>query len=152
MYSTQVSQHVRAPRAAVYRALLDAEAITRWRVPDGMSAEVHALEPRVGGRFRVSLTYDAPGAAGKTSARTDTYHGHFAVLIPDELVVEVSEFETGDPALRGTMTMTTRLTDAGDGTDVSILHEGIPDGVPRADNEAGTRTALEKLAQLVEQD
>ncbi|MEU8892318.1 hypothetical protein [Streptomyces sp. NPDC048442] len=32
--------------------------------------------------------------------------------MPDEQVVEVLEFETADPALRGTMTMTTTLTDS----------------------------------------
>jgi len=36
MYSTQVSQHVSASRPAVYRALLDADAIAKWRVPAGM--------------------------------------------------------------------------------------------------------------------
>ncbi|TKA00014.1 SRPBCC domain-containing protein, partial [Actinacidiphila oryziradicis] len=54
------------------------------------------------------------------------------------------------PAFRGTMTMTTTLTDAGGGTDVLVVHEGIPDSVPAADNETGTRMALANLAQLVE--
>jgi hypothetical protein len=48
------------------------------------------------------------------------------------------------------MTMTTTLTEAGDGTDVLIVHEGIPDSVPVADNETGTRMALAHLAELVE--
>src|SRR5215218_4374560 len=134
MYSMEVTRHVRAPRAVVYRALLDPEAVARWRVPDGMSCEVHELDPREGGRFRISLTYDAPDAAGKTSAHTDTYHGRFVTLVPDEQVVEVSEFEAEDAALRGTMSMTTTLTDAGGGTDVVIVHDGVPDAVPRGDN------------------
>ena len=150
MYSTQVSQHVRAPRSAVYRALLDAEAIAKWRVPAGMSTTVHEFDAREGGAFRVSLTYDAPDAAGKSGSHTDTYHGHFARLVPDEQVVEVLEFETPDPALAGTMTMTTTLTDADGGTDVLIVHEGIPDAVPADQNETGTRMALENLARIVE--
>lgn len=151
MYSTQVSGHVNAPRAAVYRALLDADAIARWRVPDGMSGHVHAFDAREGGRFRVSLTYDGQSGTGKSASHTDTYHGHFAKLVPDEQVVEVLAFETEDPGLGGTMTMTTTLTDAdGGGTDVLVLHEGIPDSVPAADNETGTRMALANLARLVE--
>ncbi|MFC8142101.1 SRPBCC domain-containing protein [Streptomyces paradoxus] len=153
MYTSRVSGHVDAPRAAVYRALVSAEAIARWRVPDGMSGEVHEFEAREGGRFRVSLTYEAPDASGKSAAHTDTYHGHFARLVPDEQVVEVLEFEAADPALRGAMTLTTTLTDAqGGGTDVLMVHEGIPDVVPAADNETGTRMALAKLARLVEAD
>ncbi|MFF5360024.1 SRPBCC family protein [Streptomyces scabiei] len=150
MYATRVSRHVNAARAEVYRALLDAEAIARWRVPDGMSGEVHEFDAREGGRFRVSLTYDAPTGTGKSSSHTDTYHGHFARLVPDEEVVEVLRFETDDPALGGTMTMTTRLSDADGGTDVLVVHEGIPDAVPAADNETGTLMALANLARLVE--
>ena len=150
MYSTRVTQHVKASRAAVYRALLDPGAIAKWRVPDGMSSHVHEFEAREGGAFRVSLTYEAPGSAGKSAAHTDTYHGQFVRLVPDKQVVELFEFETTDPAFRGTMTMTTTLTDTGDGTDVTIEHQGIPDAVPPADNETGTRMALDNLARLVE--
>ncbi|MFI9751405.1 SRPBCC domain-containing protein [Streptomyces collinus] len=153
MYTSRVSGHVDAPRAAVYRALVSAEAIARWRVPDGMSGEVHEFDAREGGRFRVSLTYGTPDASGKSAAHTDTYHGHFARLVPDEQVVEVLEFEAVDPALRGAMTLTTTLTDArGGGTDVLMVHEGIPDAVPAADNETGTRMALANLARFVEAD
>jgi uncharacterized protein YndB with AHSA1/START domain len=150
VYSTRMSWHVNAPRAAVYRALLDPDAIARWRVPDGMTSQVHEFDPREGGAFRVSLTYDAPGTAGKSSSRTDTYHGHFARLIPDRQVVEVLEFETPDAALGGPMTMTTTLTDADGGTEILLVHDGVPASVPPADNEAGTRMALANLAAFVE--
>ena len=145
-----MKQHIKAPRAAVYRALLDPAAIARWRVPDGMTSVVHEFDAREGGTFRVSLTYDGPGGAGKSAAHTDTYRGHFQRLAPDAQVIEVLEFETDDPALRGTMTMTTTLTDAAGGTDVTIDHEGLPPGVSVADNELGTRMSLENLARLVE--
>ncbi|MET8457874.1 SRPBCC family protein [Streptomyces parvulus] len=150
MHSTRVSHHVRAPRPAVYRALLDPAAVAAWRVPDGMTAEVHAFEGREGGAFRVSLTYEEPSGAGKSGACTDTYQGHFARLVPGERIVEVLEFESADPAFQGAMTMTTTLTDADGGTRVEVVHEGLPDAVPAADNETGTRMALAKLAALVE--
>lgn len=150
MYCTSVSGHVNAPRALVYRALLDPAAVAHWRVPDRMTSHVHAFEPNEGGSFRVSLTYDAPGESGKSAARTDTYHGHFAALVSEQRVVEVFEFETADPGFGGQMTMTTTLTDADGGTDVLIVHDGIPDAIPAADNETGTRMALAKLAEMLE--
>ncbi|MGW0431231.1 SRPBCC domain-containing protein [Micromonospora sp. NPDC003197] len=152
MHSTRVSLRVHAARPAIYRALLDPEAIAQWRVPAGMSSHVHEFDAREGGCFRVSLAYDAPDQAGKSTSHTDTYHGHFQKLVPDEQVVEVLEFETADPTYAGTMTMTTTLTDADGGTDVLVVHEGIPDGVSAADNETGTRMALANLARLVETD
>ena len=145
--STRVLHHIDAPPAAVYRALVDPAAIARWRAPDGMTVDVHEFEAREGGRFRVSLTYADPARPGKTASSTDTYHGHFARLVPDEEVVEVLEFETDSPDLRGTMTMTTVLTEAEGGTDVLVVHEGLPAGVSAADNETGTRMALASLVE-----
>src|SRR4051812_10731448 len=101
MRTTRVSRHINAPRALVYRTLLDARALPQWKVPDGMTCQVHAFDAREGGAIRVSLTYDAPSGAGKTTAHTDTYHGRFVRLVPNEQIVEVDEFETTDPALRG---------------------------------------------------
>ncbi len=150
MYTTELTRHISAPRSAVYRALLDAGAVAAWRVPDGMSSQVHEWEAREGGAFRVSLSYDAPTGTGKTAEHTDTYHGRFARLVPDQQVVEVLEFETADPELRGEQTVTTTLTEADGGTEVLMVHEGVPDKVPPADNETGTRMALDNLARLVE--
>jgi uncharacterized protein YndB with AHSA1/START domain len=148
--TTRSTRHIAAPRANVYRALLDPTAVERWKVPEGMSSRVHSFDPREGGAFRISLTYRWE-AAGKTSGRTDTYHGHFARLIPDEEVVEVVEFETDDPALQGEMTITTTLADVPRGTDVLIVHDCLPCGVDPADNETGTRMSLDKLAALLQQ-
>ena len=148
--STRVSQHINAPRAKVYRALVDAAAIAKWKVPTGMTSLVHEFDAREGGSIRISLTYNELTGTGKTTAHTDTYHGRFVKLVPNEQVVEVDEFETADPALCGEMTVTITLTDADGGTDVLGVHEGLPPGVSTADNEAGWRMALTKLAALVE--
>ena len=148
--STRTSRHVRAPRAQVYRALLDARAVALWMVPSGMTSHVHAFDAREGGTFRISLTYDAPTGAGKTTAQTDTYHGRFAKLVPNRQVIEVIEFETSDPAMRGEMTVTFTLTDVDGGTNVLGVHDNLPAGVSPADNQTGWRMALDKLAALVE--
>jgi uncharacterized protein YndB with AHSA1/START domain len=148
--TTSVSCTIKATPRAVYAALLDPYAVAQWKVPDGMTVEVHEFDAREGGYFRVSLTYDTPTDKGKTTAQTDTYHGSFVELVPGERVVERMEFETDTPELRGEMTMTTTLTATPDGTEVVIRHDGLPDGVPQPDNELGMRMALAKLAALVE--
>jgi uncharacterized protein YndB with AHSA1/START domain len=150
MSSTHVTWHVNAPRALVYRALLDPRAVATWMVPAGMTSHVHAFDAREGGRFRISLTYDDPTGTGKTTAHTDTYHGEFVKLVPDAQVVEVVEFETSDPAMRGEMTITITLSDADGGTDVLAVHDGLPPGLSPADNEAGWRMSLEKFGSLVQ--
>lgn len=150
MAPTRITQHIKAPREKVYRALVDPGAVAIWKVPDGMTCQVHSFDAREGGAFRISLTYDEPTSTGKTTLHTDTYHGRFAKLVPNELVVEVDEFETDDPALRGEMTITFTLTDADGGTKLLAVHDGLPPGVSAADNEIGWRMSLAKLAALVE--
>jgi len=154
--STRLIRHIRAPRGRVYAALLDAEAVGRWMVPDSMTSRVHSFDARPGGEFRVSLTYgprhdDAPTGTGKTSGKTDTYRGRFVSLVPDTKVVQVLEFETDDPAMRGEMTITITLADAYDGgTSLTGEHRNLPPGVAEEDNELGWSMSLEKLAKLVE--
>lgn len=48
MSATRVSRHMNAPRARVYSALLDADAIAKWMVPTGMTSQVHTFEGREG--------------------------------------------------------------------------------------------------------
>jgi uncharacterized protein YndB with AHSA1/START domain len=129
MTATRISRRVNALRPKVYRALID---------------------PREGGAFRISLTYDAPTGTGKTTAHTDTYHGRFVNLVPDEEVAEVVEFETADPSMRGEMTITISLADAEGGTEILAVHDRLPPGLSPVDNEAGWRSSLAKLAGLVE--
>ena len=142
MSTTRITQHVKAPRAAVYRALLDAQAVSRWMVPDGMTSEVHTLEPQEGGAFRISLT-DASGL-------TDTIHGRFATLVENERIVQRLELETDKPEMQGEQTITYSLFDAAGGTDVHGLHENLPTGVAPEDNKLGWQMSLRKLAALVE--
>jgi uncharacterized protein YndB with AHSA1/START domain len=148
--STHVRRTINAPRKRVYEALLDSTAVSRWKVPAEMTCEVHEFEAWEGGVVRISLTYEAPDRAGKTAGRTDTYRGRFIRLVPNELVVEVDEFETEDPALRGEMTSMITLLDAPGGTEVVAVHDKLPRGVSPADNEVGWSESLARLATLVE--
>jgi uncharacterized protein YndB with AHSA1/START domain len=152
MNPQRISRIIKAPRKTIYQAFLDPTALATWMAPDSMRLRVHAFEPRQGGRFRISLTYQNPEDAqrGKTNGDTDTYHGRFVELAPDEKIVQAIEFETEQPGLAGEMTMTVTLADAAGGTEVSLHFENMPAAVRPEDNEAGTRQSLAKLAALVE--
>jgi uncharacterized protein YndB with AHSA1/START domain len=148
----QASKTIKAPRAAVYRACLDPDALASWRAPQNMTAQVHALDASEGGRFRISLTYkdSQQSPAGKTSEGVDTFQGRFLELVPDEEIVEVIEFESGDPGFEGEMKVTTSFADTDEGTQVTVLFENIPAGIRPQDNRAGTEQSLQKLAALLE--
>jgi uncharacterized protein YndB with AHSA1/START domain len=150
--STRVSKTIEAPRATLFRACLDPVALAAWRVPDNMESQVHAFDARKGGTFRISLTYKDPqlSPGGKTSEATDTFQGRFVELVENEKIVEAVRFESPDQAFGGEMKVTTSFTDTDQGTEVTILCEGIPPGVRPEDNEAGTEQSLQKLAAVVQ--
>lgn len=150
MTTTRAERHIAAAPERVYALLTDGNAVQRWRVPDGMRSHVHAFDARVGGRFRVSLTYDAPDAVGKTQANTDTYHGEFVALEPGRRVVERMAFESDDAAMARPMTVSYTLTPVGDGTHVQVEHADVPDAVSPDDNAEGWTQALDRLAALAE--
>jgi Activator of Hsp90 ATPase homolog 1-like protein len=65
-------------------------------------------------------------------------------------IVEVVEFESGDPAFAGEMRITVSFVDTDGGTEVTLLFEDIPKGISPEDNERGAKSSLEKLAALLE--
>ena len=147
--STRLTQYIEAPPSAVYHALVDPEAVATWMVPDGMTSQIHAFEAREGGEFRITLRYDAPTGAGKTTPQSDTYHGRFVELVPGERVVQAIEFESDDPTMRGEMSVTFTLTAWQGGTLLAASHDRLPPGLSPEENEVGWRVSLEKLARLL---
>jgi Activator of Hsp90 ATPase homolog 1-like protein len=64
--------------------------------------------------------------------------------------VQSMTFDSVDPDYSGEMTMVVTFEDRDDGTEVTIAFEGIPPGIRPEDNDAGTRSSLEKLARYPE--
>jgi len=47
--TVQFHRVLRASPDRVYRAFLDADAMVKWLPPNGFTARVHQMDPRVGG-------------------------------------------------------------------------------------------------------
>jgi uncharacterized protein YndB with AHSA1/START domain len=150
--TSQVARVIKAPRSVVFRACLDPDALVAWRAPDAMTGHMHSFDGHVGGGYRMSLTYrdQARSADGKTSAGVDTFVGRFVELVANEKIVEVVEFESPQSRFAGPMTITTRLKDVGQDTEITMFFENLPPGVQPEDNDEGARQSLRKLAALVE--
>ena len=74
MSSTRISRRVNAPRANIYRALLDAQAVATWMVPTGMTSHVHEFDAREGGS-RPHTSNDNPYS--EAHFKTLKYHPEF---------------------------------------------------------------------------
>lgn len=100
-----------APRERVWRAFTDPDELEQWFVPEGMEAEVRALDPVPGGEMSVSWT-----AEGNQMNNEGTF----------EEVVEHERIVTVEETPQGVNRVTYEFRDAGDGTEVVLTHE-LPD-------------------------
>ena len=100
----------------------------------------------------MSLFYPSsePVYRGKTSEREDRFTARFVELTYPTRIVQAITFDSADPAFAGEMTMVVTFEERDGGTEVTIVFENIPPGIRPEDNEAGTRSSLEKLAGYVE--
>src|SRR5262249_38779303 len=132
----------------------DPAALAAWQTPGDMTATIHAFDLRAGGGYRMSLFYPATDRPnrGKTPDREDRFTARFLELTPPTRIVQAITFASPDPAFAGEMSMTVTLDDRNGATDVTITFDGIPPGIRPEDNDAGTRSSLDKLAGYVESD
>ena len=130
-----------APPERVYRAFLDAAAVAKWLPPDGFTCTVHALDARVGGKYRMSFT-------NLTSGNAHSFGGTYLELVPDQRIVHDDRFD--DPGLPGTMVTTIELKAVSGVTELHVVPEGIPDAIPVEQCYLGWQQSLELLKRLVE--
>lgn len=127
----------------IYRAFLDADAMTKWLPPNGFTGKVHQLDARVGGSYKMSFTNFGTGAS-------HTFGGTYLELLPNERIRHTDLFD--DPNLPGEMQTTIFIKPVFCGTEVSIVQEGLPEAIPLEACYLGWQESLALLAELVEVD
>ena len=132
---------LRAPPERVYRAFVEPAALAKWLPPHGYFATVHHFEARVGGTYRMSFTH-------LESGQSHAFGGEYQELEPGRRIRHTDRFD--DPGLPGQMIVTVTLASVSNGTDVTIVQEGIPEPIPIEDCYVGWQQSLQLLTQLVE--
>jgi uncharacterized protein YndB with AHSA1/START domain len=132
---------VQAPPERVYRAFLDAAALCKWLPPNGFTCQVHHLEPKVGGTYRMSFT-------NFTTGKSHTFGGEYLELTPNERLRYNDRFD--DPNLPGEMHTTITLKKVSVGTELNIVQEGVPAAIPAEACYLGWQESLTLLAKLVQ--
>jgi len=127
----------------LYRAFLDAGALANWLPPYGFTCQVHSLDARVGGQFRMSFRNFSTG-------NEHAFGGEYLELVADTLIRYTDAFD--DPALPGTIHVTVSLRAVLCGTELNITQEGIPEAIPVEMCYLGWQESLAQLAQLTEPD
>ena len=143
MTSNTIRLHriIKATSERIYRAFLDADALTKWLPPNGFTGKVHHLDAKVGGTFKMSFSNFGSG-------QVHSFGGEYLELVPHELIRYTDKFD--DPALPGVMQTTVSLREVFCGVELTVVQEGIPEVIPPEACYLGWQESLLLLAQLVE--
>lgn len=132
---------LRAPPERIYRAFLEPDALAKWLPPYGFACQVHHMDARVGGNFKMSFRNFGSG-------NSHTFGGEYIDLLPSEKICYSDQFD--DPNLPGRMTTTIVLRPVLCGTEVVIEQTGVPEAIPVEMCYLGWQESLAQLATLVE--
>ena len=125
----------------VYRAFLEPEALVRWLPPNGFTGNVHHLDARVGGTYKMSFT-------NFTTGNSHSFSGEYRELVPGQHLRYTDHFD--DPNLPGEIQVTVTLRKVSVGTELTIVQEGLPTVIPLEACYLGWQESLQNLARLVE--
>lgn len=143
MSTVQIHRVLRATPDKLYRAFLDPQALAKWLPPHGFTCQIHHLEAKVGGGFKMSFSNFGSG-------KSHSFGGTYLELRPGELLRYTDVFD--DPNLPGRMITTVTLSAVSCGTELKVAQEGIPDVIPVEACYLGWQESLALLALLVEPD
>jgi uncharacterized protein YndB with AHSA1/START domain len=123
-----------APRALVFRCMIDPEHLTKFWGPTGVSTPIEniTVDARPGGVFETVMVNDADGSEYPMRAV------YLEVTEPERLAW--TDPDTG-------MTTTSTFVDLGDSrTEVRIHQTKVPEPFRSADAQAGFSTSLDRFA------
>lgn len=132
---------LKAPPERVYRAFLDPAAMCKWLPPHGFTGQVHHLEAKVGGTYKMSFTNFSTG-------NSHSFGGEYLELTPNERIRHTDKFD--DPNMPGEMQTTITFKKVFCGTELNIVQEGVPGVIPAEACYLGWQESLRLLTQLVE--
>lgn len=133
-----------APRARVFAAWMDPEALRRWyRMRDDWGVPVAEVDLRVGGRYRIGL--QPPGR------NVFFEEGEFREIVDGERLVYTNALQgSGSPADHDGTLVTVTFADAADGgCTVTIREEGFPDARTRDVHASGWPGFLGQLERVL---
>jgi uncharacterized protein YndB with AHSA1/START domain len=132
---------LRATPEGIYRAFLDADAMTKWLPPNGFTGRVHHLDANVGGTYKMSFK-------NFTTGHSHSFGGEYLELVPYERIRYTGKFD--DPHLPGVMQTTVSLKTVSCGAELNVVQEGLPVVIPLEACYLGWQESLVLLAKLVE--
>jgi uncharacterized protein YndB with AHSA1/START domain len=115
--------------------------MVKWLPPNGFTGQVHHLEAKVGGTYRMSFT-------NFTTQKSHSFGGEYLELTANERIRHTDKFD--DPNLPGEMQTTITFRQVSVGTELTVVQEGVPAVIPAEACYLGWQESLTLLGKLVE--
>lgn len=138
----RVERHFRAAPQRVFRAWTTAEELRLWSDPEPKQSDVE-VDLRVGGRYRIVMS--------RPDGVTFSVTGVYREIDPPRRLVYTWQWENMPGFPETTVTVEFRARADG-GTDLVLLHEGLPGDESYARHQHGWTESIAKLAALSESD
>lgn len=139
--SVQLHRVIRSTPEKVYQAFLNADAMARWLPPCGILNQVHHLDARVGGTFKMAFS-------GFATGQGHSFGGTYLELIPGKLIRYTTTFD--DPQLAGEMLVRAEISAVSCGISLYIEQSNIPSVIPTELCYLGWQESIAQLINLVE--
>lgn len=125
---------------AAWAAWTDPETVAKWFAPGPLNAQVHEYDVREGGSFEVDMV-DPDGNVHKAT-------GTFRTVQPKKKLVLTWRWKAeGTWGERTLVTVTFRPIDGG--TEITLVHEKLPDAESVKSHTEGWTGVFEKLAGVL---
>ena len=132
--SLTITRHLKAPPSLVYQAWTDPEKLMRWFGPDAGPTLSAGADVTVGGRYHIVFrTQDG---------EEHDVSGLYREVVPNEKLVFTWEWP-GAPERESLVTFLLKPMDGG--TELTLIHEQLPDEAARDSHRAGWSGLLDKL-------
>ncbi|MBL6945805.1 MAG: SRPBCC domain-containing protein [Rhodospirillales bacterium] len=112
-----ITRNFAAARERVFKSFTDADVLKEWFGPEGFTVPSAKVDFRVGGNYRITM---------RSPEDTDhTVVGIYREINEPDWLVFTWAWETGDMDDADTL-VTLEFADDGDGTEMTLTHEGFP--------------------------
>ena len=134
----EVKRVIAADPEIVFDAWTQPEHLKKWSAPEGMDVSIFEVDLTVGGRFHLQMR----NAEGGLHNARGIYH---EIDRPTRLVYS---WEWDEHADHGQSLITVEFRAVDGGTEVTMVHSGLPDEKSVAEHESGWTSCLNRLEGL----
>ena len=85
-HTVRLHRVIKCPPDRLYRAFVDPRALVKWMAPHGFVVEVHAMDARVGGSYKMSFTNFNTG-------HTHSFGGTYVEMSPGQALRYTDKFD-----------------------------------------------------------